>query len=511
MLVVERECSAFNSVVSPSNRDCSRELFDQAREMVRMGHEHAQTVLTRLGDLLDNLTTVRAPKHLVLFSGGIAFDVNLLSRYRDLATKAAQARVSIFVVHLDQPAFDASDRMVETVFSSREFTTGLGDIASRTGGVFVEALGTAAGPLDAGLRAAGAVLASDLIVGLPVDGRVAPRARLTQGDHGVALLELSSAEPLTGTTGVVELTRAGTAQPAVRGMLELRAQARNDTVVAAQARLDLSGLAPGTYMASAVLDRSGTPFARISRLVEVVPGVASPVPASVESTPAPPSPKTSTIRDPALEDVLQRVGRYVASYGEQASLIVGVERYEQRYQNAPAGERGERKLLAELALFKTSDSTGWVGFRDVIAVDGKPIPDRQDRLQALLRSSTPDVREARRIADESARFNIGPTRRNFNEPTAALFFFTPVHQTRFTFTRKGMTAVNGVTAMEIDFHETGSPTLIRTTDGRDMVSDGTIWVVPADGTVLRTRLTVRGFVGPASSATVDVTSRETPG
>ena len=64
--------------------------------------------------------------------------------------------------------------------------------------------------------------------------------------------------------------------------------------------------------------------------------------------------------------MLQRVGRYVANYGEQASLIIAVERYEQRYQNAPAGQRSERKLLAEFALFKTRDATGWVGFRDVI-------------------------------------------------------------------------------------------------------------------------------------------------
>ena len=215
----------------------------------------------------------------------------------------------------------------------------------------------------------------------------------------------------------------------------------------------------------------------------------------------------STVRDPALEDVLQRVGRYVANYGEQASLIIAVERYEQRYQNAPAGQRSERKLLAEFALFKTRDATGWVGFRDVISADGKPIADRQDRLQALLRAGTPDVLEARRIADESARFNIGPTRRNFNEPTAALFFLLPASQARFTFTRQGMTTVDGVTAMEIDFRETGSPTVIRTSDGRDVAAQGTIWVVPSDGTVLRTRLGVSGFGGPRTSSTIDVTFR----
>ena len=213
----------------------------------------------------------------------------------------------------------------------------------------------------------------------------------------------------------------------------------------------------------------------------------------------------NTVRDPALEDVLQRVGRYVANYGEQASLILAVERYEQHYQNPPAGQPSERKLLAEFALFKTRDETGWVGFRDVISTDGKPVADRQDRLQALLRAGTPDVVEARRLADESARFNIGPTRRNFNEPTAALFFFLPASQWRFTFTPEGMTTVGGVTAMEIAFHETASPTVIRTLDGRDVAAQGTIWVVPSDGTVLRTKLSVSGFGGPRTSSTVDVT------
>ena len=266
-----------------------------------------------------------------------------------------------------------------------------------------------------------------------------PRARLHQGDAGVAMIEMSSSEPLAGTTGVVELTRAGTAQPALQSALELRARAKDTTVVAAQAALDLSALTPGTYMASAVLARGGQPFARISRIVEVVPGEATsaPVPAEAGAEP-PPRSTAGGARDPALEDVLQRVGRYVANYGEQASLIIAVEHYEQKYQNAPAGERPHRKLLAEFALFKTRDATGWVGFRDVIEVDGKPIPDRQDRLQALLRAGTPDVLEARRIADESARFNIGPTRRNFNEPTAALFFLLPASQARFAFTRKGM-------------------------------------------------------------------------
>ena len=92
----DRECRAFDSAFSPADRDCSRELIAQAKEMLAMGRGHAQSVLTRLEALLDNLAAERTPKHLVLLSGGIAFDLQLLSRYRDLATKAAQARVDNF-------------------------------------------------------------------------------------------------------------------------------------------------------------------------------------------------------------------------------------------------------------------------------------------------------------------------------------------------------------------------------------------------------------------------------
>jgi hypothetical protein len=209
--------------------------------------------------------------------------------------------------------------------------------------------------------------------------------------------------------------------------------------------------------------------------------------------------------EPEMEHVLQRVGAYVSGYGQQASLIVGVERYEQRFLDAPLGEPSSRRLVAELALVRTADATGWIGFRDVVEVDRKAIHDRQDRLEALFRGGTPDVSEARRIADESARFNIGPTRRNFNEPTTTLFFLLPATQSRFAFMRKREASVAGVNVLEIDFEEKRTPTLIRTTDGRDVACHGRIWVEPGGGAVLRTKLIVGGFDGLGSFSTVDVT------
>ena len=68
----------------------------------------------------------------------------------------------------------------------------------------------------------------------------------------------------------------------------------------------------------------------------------------------------------------------------------------------------KRRLVSEFALVpNASASAGWLGFRDVIEVDGKPVTNRRDRLQALFQSGAPDLTAARRIADEGARYNIG--------------------------------------------------------------------------------------------------------
>ena len=117
---------------------------------------------------------------------------------------------------------------------------------------------------------------------------------------------------------------------------------------------------------------------------------------------------------------------------------------------------------------------------------------------------TPDVAAARRLADEGARYNIGATRRNFNEPTAALFFFLPAQQRRFAFDSKGMTKIDGTQVLEIGFRETESPTIIRTSEGRDVACRGTLWVVPQDGAVIQTELFVGGYACPNSGSTINV-------
>lgn len=199
----------------------------------------------------------------------------------------------------------------------------------------------------------------------------------------------------------------------------------------------------------------------------------------------------------SLKEVMQRVERYVAAYGEQASIVVCTERYDQTSEGSGMSVGGTRALVSDFAIVYAGVLRGWLGFRDVLEVDGQRVSDRQDRLTRVLMGSEGRLDEARRVSDESARYNIGAIQRNFNVPTAALFFFTPENHDRFKFTARTV-AADGT--WEIAFKETDRPTLIRTPDGNPVPSSGTIWVEPQTGTIVRTRLQVDTLAGRGSHA-----------
>jgi hypothetical protein len=222
---------------------------------------------------------------------------------------------------------------------------------------------------------------------------------------------------------------------------------------------------------------------------------------------------TAAHDEPSLKEVLRRMGAYVQAYGEKASIVVATEHYTQRLNTSDRATPQHRVTVADFAIVKAAGLGGWVGFRDVVEADGARIPDRHGRLLRVLSASAGSMDEARRLSDESARFNIGPIVRNFNVPTAALFFFTPDNLDRFKFTRKRAGA-DGI--WEIAFRETARPTLIRTPEGQSVPSEGSVWVNAADGTVVRTSLRMNKFAtaGGAkrelTSAQVDVTYSRVP-
>jgi hypothetical protein len=197
-------------------------------------------------------------------------------------------------------------------------------------------------------------------------------------------------------------------------------------------------------------------------------------------------------------ELVARAGRYAVDYGEKMSLVVGVERYTQWMRGADATPPVMRALVSEFALVRVADD--WVGFRDVFEVDGAAVRDRRDRILTLLVDRSSDgLLQGRRIADESARYNLGAVQRNFNTPTMALFFLHPKNQARFRYTKEGEDTIDGTRVWSVKYKETGRPTIVRTTTGRDVPASGMFWIDPASGRVFRTRMELRAEIERAAA------------
>jgi len=189
------------------------------------------------------------------------------------------------------------------------------------------------------------------------------------------------------------------------------------------------------------------------------------------------SPLANAAQELSANELMTRVGAYAAAYGEKTSVVVATETYTQMLAiEGQAQMPRPIKLVAEFAIVKLQGG-GWTGFRDVISVNDEPVPDRKDRLMSLLTSDSASLSEATRIANESSRYNVGAISRNFNTPTAALFFFLPANLDRFTFTKKDSKTIDGVKTIEIAYKETRLPTLVTTRSGRNVPLQGSLFVM----------------------------------
>jgi VWFA-related protein len=234
----------------------------------------------------------------------------------------------------------------------------------------------------------------------------------------------------------------------------------------------------------------------------VAPGAPPPRPAAA-ATPAPPTtePRPAASAegrkaavDPVLDLLIARASEYVASYERDFSAVVAEERYRQvvRIRGNYRNEQS-RRLRSDFLLVKSPGVAGWVPFRDVLEVDGTAVRDRDDRLRKLfLEAPATAFFEARKITDESARYNIGSIERNVNVPTLPLLFLKPENLARFRLKRRGEENVEGIRAAVVDYSETGRPTIVRGYSNGDMPAEGVFWIDLLTGRVVRTSIRISG-------------------
>lgn len=206
--------------------------------------------------------------------------------------------------------------------------------------------------------------------------------------------------------------------------------------------------------------------------------------------------------DLTLDRVVQRMRAYLADYAGHLTAVIATEKYQQRVGSGM--RRNQRVLVSEYGLVQVPGNSEWLGFREVLTVDGKPVADSARRLADLLAKPSPRaVAQARRIADESARYNIGPITRTINDPALVLDLLDGRHGQRVTLSKNGEATIGATRVWILRFEETGRPTIIATRDEKELPAQGRAWIEPESGRILRAQAIVEPGFGV--TGTLDVT------
>ena len=190
-----------------------------------------------------------------------------------------------------------------------------------------------------------------------------------------------------------------------------------------------------------------------------------------------------------LEALLDKAGAYVVGYEEGFSAIVAEEEYMQYLlRDQGSMPTHSRSLRSDVLFAPVGGPLKWILFRDVYKVDGKAVRDRDARLEKIWQESPGSALEQCRVLlQESARYNLGRTQRNFNIPTIPLLFVHPENRDRFEFELKGRKKVAGKMCRVVDYREVSRPTLIRERPaGHDLFTRGRLFVHEEDGAILKT-------------------------
>jgi hypothetical protein len=188
--------------------------------------------------------------------------------------------------------------------------------------------------------------------------------------------------------------------------------------------------------------------------------------------------------------VLSRVQAYVDRFQKELPSLVAEEHY---VQDLSRGFNTRHRVLrSDLLMLSLPGSAGWVSFRDVFEVDSRAIRDREDRLLKLLQSPSADtLAQSRRLAEESARYNLGQVTRTTNVPDSALAYLqrSVPERVKFDAPRKWQ-PVEGIETVVIRFQETFRPTIVRTPAGANVAAVGRVWAHVETGAIVRTEITL---------------------
>ena len=443
--IIARECSG-----QPDY--CPAQVTAQVKQTAMDARERADAAIAQLGPLVDALGNVEGPKHLVLITGG---PVTTMENIRDvvaLGRRAGLARVTVHALQVQDLSYRArTDQMRAMPDDIDQTASAAYQLAGTTGGL---AITPTSGEIGFGR------LEQELSAGYVLVFETQPKDRDGK-DHEIA----------------VKVRDLG-----FGGHVRARKHFRVDPNAAA---------GPGPAAATAPVPSP------------------QPVPAPAPEPVPAPAPEPVGV-DPG--DMAERLADYAELFEREIAAVVAEERYVQiihPWRGNPSGPQGEpalawrepgakvkqgapiiarRQLLSDVVMVQLKERQ-WLAYRDVAEVDGSPVRDRSDRVQDLLLSKAADRDDQfRRIAAESARYNLGDLRRELNLPTITLSLLRRQNQARFQFKRGKDETIDGRVCRVLGYQEKTVPTLIGTPKGGDIFVYGRVWIDQADGRVRRTEL-----------------------
>jgi VWFA-related protein len=378
---------------------------------------------------------------------------------------------------------------------------------------------TASTAADA-LQVGGVLLFRQTADGAPVLLVDAPAGEREIGVH--VFTHASNAAAMDGISAVVDVTHLDEQVSRFNGPMAITCD-KVGTGCELDAGLPAARWPAGRYRAEIALLKAGQPLTKVQRTFDII-GVPADAPALTAATPT-----SSAPRSAALDGLLSRATGYVETYGAKAVSTLAEERYVQAIVDSPLIDRAEalswrerseearrrtpgvaaRRQIASDLLMVKSDAGWLVPYRDVEAVDGRPIKDRSARAVQLFTSGgAPSAATLRQITEEGARYNLGNVRRTVNVPTMALFVLHPRHIGRFDFEQAGTETIDGVPTSVVRFREKRGPTLILTGRRDDVFSNGRLWIA-ADGSVRQSEFRVEERES-GIRIRVEVTYRDVP-
>ncbi len=313
---------------------------------------------------------------------------------------------------------------------------------------------------------------SDLIVGnLPAEGEsLTPRIEpLVTTSELAGYLELYLPETGRDSVSVVLEIAEGESSPALATeTLTLRPGETPGAQVATG--FVTATMAPGRYLARAVVRRDGAPVKTLSRPFAIVrdPTVVS-------------RPITRTRGVAMSVELKSLTAGYVAGVVNGLANVVAQEQFDL--------SKPDRKVTSDLLLVQYPGSRrDLIPYRDVSHVNSKPVPGREQRLLDLFVNTTERLRErARRIMNDGEAHVPSV----FN-PMFVLGFLQSDFQSRFELTVGDAGSDWPREVKLVTFVEMGRPTLLRTGAFGDIDAPtrGRAWIEEGTGRVLQTELEI---------------------